>query len=134
MNCAQQQQQLGATCCYWCQTLSAASHLPDIASILLDRLLRLDVPLQLCKCLGRQSLSQKLPADSLQDTSYDCLADPVLQAVHRAYPAHVVGGYAAVDDTTLAWPGAPLFLLGRPAQLALGPSARALCPAYLAVV
>ena len=31
MNCAQQQQQLGATCCYRSQTLSAASHLPDIA-------------------------------------------------------------------------------------------------------
>ena len=73
------------------------------------------------------------PAGSPQDTSYDCLADPVLQAVHQAFPVHVVGGYAAVDDATLAWPGAPLFLLGRPAQLALGPSARELCPEHLGV-
>ena len=59
------------------------------------------------------------------------MADPVLQAVSQAFPSHVVGGYPLLDDATLAWPGAPLFLLGRPAQLALGPSAREgyRCPA-----
>ena len=52
------------------------------------------------------------------------MADHVLQAVSQAFPPHVVRGYPVLNDATLAWPGAPLFLLGCPAQLALGPSAR----------
>ena len=58
-------------------------------------------------------------------TAVDVLADPVLRQLQGSCPTRVVGGYPVLDDATLAWPGLPLFLLGRSALLTIGPAAGA---------
>jgi hypothetical protein len=56
-------------------------------------------------------------------SAVDVLADPALAQLHGSCPTHVAGGCPVLDDATLAWPGLPLFLLGRSALLSLGPAA-----------
>ena len=53
----------------------------------------------------------------------DVLADLVLAQLQGSCPTHIAGGCPVLDDATLAWPGLPLFLLGRAALLSLGPAA-----------
>ena len=60
-------------------------------------------------------------------TSVDVLADPVLGQLQGSCPTRVVGGYPVLDDSTLAWPGLPLFLLGRSALLTSRPCRRCTC-------
>ncbi|EIE22768.1 hypothetical protein COCSUDRAFT_16025, partial [Coccomyxa subellipsoidea C-169] len=61
-------------------------------------------------------------------TAVDCLSDPLLSQLQAACPTEIVGGYPVLDDSTLAWPGLPLFLLGRSAMLSIGPAAGMLHP------
>ena len=53
----------------------------------------------------------------------DVMADLLLSHLQAICPTKIVGGYPVLDDSTLAWPGLPLFLLGRSAMLSLGPGA-----------
>jgi hypothetical protein len=71
---------------------------------------------------------QQLDADAIWvacGAAYNVERDPLLSVLLRQCPTPVVGGYPAVDDATLVWPGAPLFVVGRAAMLALGPCAGA---------
>lgn len=78
--------------------------------------------------------------------AYDAAADPVLAALQRcaATATRLLGGYpelargappgpglATAPAPPPAWPGLPLFLLGRGALLALGPGAGATPAAHL---
>lgn len=56
-------------------------------------------------------------------TAMDAMSDPLLSSLQASCPTRIVGGYPALDDSTLAWPGLPLFLLGRSAMLSVGPAA-----------
>lgn len=58
-------------------------------------------------------------------TAVDVLADPVLRQLQSSCPTRIMGGYPVLDDSSLAWPGLPLFLLGRSALLTVGPAAGA---------
>ena len=53
----------------------------------------------------------------------DVEVNPVLAGLQRSHPTRIVGGYPLLDDNTLAWPGTPVFLLGRTALLSMGPAA-----------
>lgn len=67
-----------------------------------------------------------LEADALWlacGAAYDAAADPLLAQLQARVPTAVVAGYPWLDDRTLCWPGAPVYLAGRPAALALGPAA-----------
>jgi hypothetical protein len=55
--------------------------------------------------------------------AHDAGGDPLLGALRAAVPLPVVGGYAPLDPGTCAWPGAPVYFVGRSAMLAVGPSA-----------
>lgn len=56
-------------------------------------------------------------------TAVNVLADPVFARLQASCPTHIVGGLPVLDSATLAWPGLPLFLLGRSALLSVGPAA-----------
>ena len=62
----------------------------------------------------------------LQDRQADQL-DPVLAQLQQQLPTQLHGGYPVLHDGCLAWPGAPLFVLGTLALLTLGPIACAPC-------
>ncbi|PRW33610.1 FAD-dependent oxidoreductase [Chlorella sorokiniana] len=69
---------------------------------------------------------QQLPADQVWlacGAAYNAAADPVLADLAQQAPAPLTGGYPWLDDESLCWPGAPVFLLGRGTLLSVGPSA-----------
>ena len=56
-------------------------------------------------------------------SAYNAAVDPVFADLARQAPAPLAGGYPWLDDESLCWPGAPVFLLGRGAMCSVGPSA-----------
>eukprot|EP00887_Chlorella_sp_A99_P000159 scaffold16.g159.t1 len=79
--------------------------------------------------------SLELPADVIWlacGSAYSVQADPLLAELQQQHPTAVVGGYPWVDEEHLCWPGAPVYLAGRAAMLALGPCAGELARARLA--
>lgn len=77
---------------------------------------------------GQQPGEQQLRADQVWlacGSAYDAAGDPVLAELARQAPVPLTGGYPWVDDESLCWPGAPVFLMGRGALLGVGPSAGA---------
>lgn len=63
-------------------------------------------------------------------SAYNMQRDPVLAQLQRQQPTHILGGYPLIDDATLAWPGAPVFLVGRAAMLSVGPCAGKFRPTH----
>ena len=65
-------------------------------------------------------------------TAYDVTTIPPLAALQMECPIQNVGGYPVLHRDMLMWNGAPVFLMGRGAQLSLGPAARDLAGYRLA--
>lgn len=70
--------------------------------------------------------SMQQPWPCAQDRQHGQL-DPLLARLQQQLPTQLHGGFPVLHDTCLAWPGAPLFVLGPLALLALGPIACAPC-------
>ena len=68
----------------------------------------------------------------MQAPGYSVLDDPVLARLQQELPTSIVGGYPVLEDSSLAWPGASLFMLGKAALLALEPIVCA-CTGLLAI-
>ena len=68
--------------------------------------------------------------------AFSLAANPLLAQLQEQRPTAVAGGYPWVDEEQLCWPGAPVYLAGRAALLALGPCAGELvcCTALLPVL
>ena len=74
----------------------------------------------------QQPAVQQLQADQVWlacGRAYNAAADPVLADLAQQAPTPLTGGYHWLDDESLCWPGAPVFLIGRGALLSVGPSA-----------
>lgn len=56
---------------------------------------------------------------------FDAGRDPLLTSLQALSPCAVVGGYPCLGPS-LAWPGLPVFVMGRAALLTVGPGARTL--------
>ncbi len=59
--------------------------------------------------------------------AYNGQAGTVLSKLHECCASSFVGGYPLIDDFRCVWPGAPLYLIGRAAMLAVGPCAGVSC-------
>lgn len=85
-------------------------------------------PAQLAQQEQHVQQQQQLEADAVWlacGSAYSCERDPVLAALQRQCPTQLVGSYPLLDDATLVWPGAPVFVIGRAAMLSVGPCAGA---------
>ena len=47
----------------------------------------------------------------------------ILSSLEQSHPTRLVAGYPVIDPGSCVWPGAPIYLLGRGAMLAVGPCA-----------
>ena len=55
--------------------------------------------------------------------AYSAQGDPVLRQLLQQRPTLLAGGYPWLDDGSLCWPGAAVYVLGRAALLGVGPCA-----------
>lgn len=85
---------------------------------------------------GQQELmDQHLAADVIWiacGEAFDVDTHPVLSALQRVCPTRVVAGYPVIDPGTCVWPGAPVYIIGKGAMLAMGPAAGSLAGIKLA--
>ena len=56
-------------------------------------------------------------------SAYNAHHHPLLSKLQTQCPTRIVSGYPVLDADTCVWPGAPVYLIGRGALLAVGPSA-----------
>jgi hypothetical protein len=56
-------------------------------------------------------------------SAYNITNHPFLSHLQMKYPTRLVAGYPVLDPATCVWPGAPVYLIGRGALLAVGPCA-----------
>ncbi|KAK9846138.1 hypothetical protein WJX84_006300 [Apatococcus fuscideae] len=56
-------------------------------------------------------------------SSPDAMACPFLRNVQEQWPTRILGGYPVLQDTSMAWPGLPLLIIGRMGLLSQGPAA-----------
>jgi hypothetical protein len=55
--------------------------------------------------------------------SHNAATHPLFAALQPRCPTRIVGGYPVLDQETCLWPGAPVYVVGKDALLAMGPCA-----------
>lgn len=55
--------------------------------------------------------------------AFNVARHPILSTVQQSYPTRLVAGYPVIDPGSCVWPGAPIYLIGKAAMLAMGPCA-----------
>lgn len=55
--------------------------------------------------------------------AFNASTHPLLLRIQQQCPTKLISGYPVIDQETCLWPGAPIYLAGRAAMLAVGPSA-----------
>jgi hypothetical protein len=56
-------------------------------------------------------------------SAYNVSRNTLLSTLQKKFPTRLVAGYPVLDPTTCVWPGAPVYVVGRGALLAVGPCA-----------
>jgi hypothetical protein len=56
-------------------------------------------------------------------SAFNTALQPLLSTIQSKFPTRIVAGYPVLDPASCVWPGAPVYLVGRGALLAVGPCA-----------
>ncbi|KAG7668077.1 hypothetical protein NADE_005116 [Nannochloris sp. 'desiccata'] len=56
-------------------------------------------------------------------SAYNAALQPLLCTIQSKLPTRIVAGYPVLDPASCVWPGAPVYIVGRGALLAVGPCA-----------